>query len=80
MWENMGLYTDNGRGTCSYDNRRMDKRKKADNKRQSGVSKFNPVVTEVMYKWFTPHEKSWILDPFAGGITRGGIAAMLGQN
>lgn len=78
MWRDIGLYTDKGRTSVSYDNRRMDKY--AGKKGHSGISQFNPVVTEVMYKWFTPKEHSLILDPFAGGITRGGIGAILGHN
>ncbi len=77
IWRDMGLYTDSGRETHSYDNRRMSKYN--GRKGHSGISQFNPVLTEVMYKWFTPHENSMILDPFAGGITRGGIASILGH-
>lgn len=61
----------------AYDNRRMFK-ENAD-KKHNGTSVFNPVVCEVVYKWFTV-ENSLILDPFAGGITRGAIAAMLGHH
>lgn len=76
MWCDMGLYNTNGReeGLC-YDNRRMSK---AD-KHTSGTSSFNPVICEVVYKWFTT-PNSFIYDPFAGGIVRGGVAAMLGHN
>lgn len=61
----------------AYDNRRMDKRASAP-KSHNGTSMFNPVVCEVVYKWFTV-ENSSVLDPFAGGVTRGAIAAMLGH-
>lgn len=80
MWNDLGLYTDKGRINTSYDNRRMKKYSEKigqKHKGHSGISQFNPVVTEVMYKWFTPHKHSKILDIFAGGITRGGIAALL---
>ena len=63
----------------AYDNRRIDKRKIQRSDRHNGTSMFNPVVCEVVYKWFTV-KNSLILDPFAGGITRGAIAAMLGHN
>lgn len=42
-----------------------------------GASIFDPVVCELMYKWFCiPNGK--ILDPFAGGSVRGIVAGMLG--
>ena len=85
FWNRLGLYTTNGRTTgangLSYDNRRMMK-KAADEDRPSrnnGTSTFSPVLAEVVYKWFTVPESNLIYDPFAGGITRGGIAAMLGH-
>jgi ParB-like chromosome segregation protein Spo0J len=43
----------------------------------SGVSIFDPVVSEVIFLWFVP-EKGRILDPFAGSLARGGVAAALG--
>ena len=79
MWRDMGLCGTNGRVTgvngLSYDNRRIDKHKK--NYQCNGTSTFNPVLTEVIYKWFVV-SKGTVYDPFAGGITRGGIAAVLG--
>ena len=80
MWRDLGLCGTNGRVTgmngLSYDNRRMDKHKENP---INGTSTFSPVLCEVVYKWFTtPNSK--ILDPFAGGITRGAIASILGHN
>lgn len=46
---------------------------------QTGISIFDPVLTELMYKWFCPVNGS-ILDPFAGGSVRGIVAARLGFN
>ena len=46
---------------------------------QSGVSIFDPVLTELCYKWFCPEGGS-IIDPFAGGSVRGVVASMLGFN
>jgi DNA modification methylase len=43
----------------------------------SGTSIFDPVLTELAYKWFCPSGGS-ILDPFAGGSVRGIVAAYLG--
>jgi len=43
----------------------------------SGTSIFDPVLTELAYRWFCPQGGS-ILDPFAGGSVRGIVAAHLG--
>jgi 16S rRNA G966 N2-methylase RsmD len=43
----------------------------------SGTSIFDPVLTELAYRWFCP-EGGKILDPFAGGSVRGIVAAFLG--
>lgn len=45
----------------------------------TGTSVFDPVLTELCYRWFClPGGR--ILDPFAGGSTRGIVAGMLGYN
>lgn len=44
----------------------------------SGTSIFDPVLTELAYRWFCPPD-GLILDPFAGGSVRGIVAAMLGR-
>ena len=43
----------------------------------AGGSVFDPVVCELMYKWFCP-PIGQIVDPFAGGSVRGVVAALLG--
>lgn len=43
----------------------------------SDTSIFDPVLCELMYKWFCP-EGGTILDPFAGGSVRGIVANYLG--
>lgn len=45
----------------------------------SGTSVFDPVLCEMMYKWFAP-PNGRILDPFAGESTKGIIAAYLGYD
>lgn len=45
----------------------------------SGTSIFDPVLCEIGYTWFTPHEGSKIIDPFAGGSVRGIVAERLGH-
>lgn len=41
-----------------------------------GTSMFDPVLCEVLYKWFCP-ARGYVLDPFAGGSVRGIIAEYL---
>lgn len=45
--------------------------------RGSGSSIFDPVLCELAYKWFAPAGGK-VLDPFAGGSTRGVVAEKLG--
>lgn len=42
----------------------------------SGTSIFDPVLCELLYRWFVPPD-GLILDPFAGGSVRGIVASML---
>jgi len=44
---------------------------------QSGTSIFDPVLCELIYRWFTP-PGGHVLDPFAGGSVRGIVAALTG--
>jgi hypothetical protein len=44
----------------------------------SGTSIFDPVLCELVYRWFCPPGAN-ILDPFAGGSVRGIVAAKLGH-
>lgn len=44
----------------------------------SGTSIFDPVICELVYRWFVGHGGT-VLDPFAGGSVRGIAAAMLGR-
>ena len=43
----------------------------------TGTSVFDPVLCELMYKWFCP-KNGEILDPFAGGSVRGIVSNYLG--
>jgi hypothetical protein len=45
---------------------------------QSGTSIFDPVLCELIYRWFAP-KGGRVLDPFAGGSVRGVVAAALGR-
>jgi hypothetical protein len=44
----------------------------------SGTSIFDPVLCELVYRWFCPLA-GVVLDPFAGGSVRGIVAAKLGR-
>jgi hypothetical protein len=45
---------------------------------ESGTSIFDPVLCELVYRWWCPAGGA-ILDPFAGGSVRGVVAAFLGH-
>lgn len=44
----------------------------------NGTSIFDPVLCELVYRWFTP-PAGRILDPFSGGSVRGIVASILGR-
>jgi hypothetical protein len=44
---------------------------------ETGTSIFDPVLCELIYRWFCPPGGT-VLDPFAGGSVRGIVAAKLG--
>ena len=44
----------------------------------SGTSIFDPVLCELVYRWFCPPD-GLVLDPFAGGSVRGIVAARVGR-
>lgn len=50
-----------------------------DSPASTGTSIFDPVLCELVYRWFCPLEGR-ILDPFAGGSVRGIVAAVLGRH
>lgn len=45
----------------------------------TGTSIFDPVLCELIYRWFSPDGGS-VLDPFAGGSVRGVVASSLGRH
>lgn len=51
----------------------------ADAKEPQSISTFDPYLCELMYRWFSV-DGSTVLDPFAGGVVRGAVAAILGRN
>jgi DNA modification methylase len=76
-WEELGISGESGRGdelvpalTSSLS--RFGQR--------TEISVFNCALTETIYRWFAPVGGGRILDPFAGGSTRGIVAAKLGYH
>jgi DNA modification methylase len=43
-----------------------------------GISIFDPVLCELVYRWFSPPDGK-IIDPFSGGSVRGIVASILGR-
>lgn len=46
--------------------------------KKTGTSIFDPVLCEIVYRWFSP-ASGVVLDPFSGGSVRGVVAAVLGR-
>lgn len=82
MWINMGIKSEVGRDAVTYHMKDWADKKGEDgtlsgNKLPSDTSIFDPVLCEIMYRWFCPKDGT-ILDPFAGGSVRGIVANYLG--
>lgn len=81
IWEDMGIDSVQGRDVKRNNanpvntfSARGEKAKDAER-----TSTFDPLLCEIMYKWFS-NEGDYILDPFAGGSVRGIVAVSLGRN
>lgn len=55
-----------------------DTKPEVDPESTSGTSIFDPVLTELAYRWFSPPGGT-VIDPFAGGSVRGIVASKLGR-
>lgn len=80
-WLSIGIESEIGRDAEAFNAQSWVKDKKISGMagNLSGVSIFDPVLTELMYKWFcVPRGK--ILDPFAGGSVRGIVASVFGYD
>jgi len=77
-WTDLGISGEIGRSAKSYNvhDWMVDKGggKRADG---DGTSIFDPVLCELVYRWFCP-PGGQVVDPFAGGSVRGIVAACLG--
>lgn len=76
-WKSLGISSDIGRDEALLGQGLKQLAEKQGSKTLTGTSIFDPVLCEVMYKWFNVHEGS-IFDCFAGGSVRGIVAEKLG--
>lgn len=76
-WKSLGISSDVGRDEALLGQSLKQLAEKQGSKTLTGTSIFDPVLCEVMYKWFNVHEGS-IFDCFAGGSVRGIVAEKLG--
>jgi hypothetical protein len=77
-WLSLGIQSEKGRNDGMLKNMAM-LAKKAKGSTLPSESIFDPVLCEIMYRWFCP-PGGQILDPFAGGSVRGIIAGSLDYN
>jgi DNA modification methylase len=75
-WINLGIQSHLGRGDnlLGFSETVLGESGELD-----GTSIFDPVLCELMYRWYSP-ENGTVLDPFAGGSVRGVVAACLGRD
>jgi DNA modification methylase len=82
-WKRLGIKSEIGREAVAIhagtDDYRSIKNKEGYDNRDNYVSIFDPVLCELMYRWFCD-EGGKILDPFAGGSVRGIVAGYLGYH
>lgn len=76
-WKSLGISSDVGRDEALLGQGLKQLAEKQGSKTLTGTSIFDPVLCEVMYKWFNVHEGS-IFDCIAGGSVRGIVAEKLG--
>ena len=80
QWKDLGIEAEVGRDARAYGSDEDDSfLGKQISSISGGISMFDPVLTELAYRWFCPPGGD-IIDTFAGGTVRGAIAAYLGYN
>ena len=82
QWNSIGIESEVGRDATSYNIKDWLDEKREDGELTGHVnlvdtSIFDPVLTELSYKWFCKPNGT-ILDPFCGGSVRGIVAGALG--
>lgn len=80
-WGELGIDSELGRDARALNNKEWieDKDKHGAEESDSGTSIFDPVLCELLYKWFC-EPRGKILDPFAGGSVRGIVASVFGYD
>lgn len=83
-WVNLGIQSEVGREATAYNTKEWVDNLRSQGKMNvnllpSNTSIFDPVLCELMYRWFCPEGGS-ILDPFAGGSVRGIVANYIGYH
>lgn len=79
-WLEMGISGEVGRDDDLLRNRMgFGTLERADGvqRKSNGTSVFDPVLCEILYRWFSP-AGGQVVDPFAGGSVRGVVASSLG--
>ncbi|WP_311080943.1 ParB N-terminal domain-containing protein [Paenibacillus polymyxa] len=81
QWLQMGIQSEEGRGDSLLYNMegQSEFMRAAMEAAGGGTSIFDPVLCEIMYRWFCP-EGGCVLDPFSGGSVRGIVAEYLGYS
>lgn len=81
MWQTLGIKSELGRDATTFNMKDWADKKALEGNLVGALpidtSIFDPVLCEIMYKWFCPFGGK-ILDPFAGGSVRGIVANTLG--
>jgi len=81
-WLSLGIRSEVGRTERAFHDhqwaRDLGQKGLCANTAGDGTSIFDPVLCELVYRWFCP-EDGLILDPFAGGSVRGIVACLLGR-
>jgi len=82
-WKELGIKSELGRdgtrGGTRSDLQRYRKQSQGPQIYDTDYSIFDPVLTQLIYRWFCPPGGT-ILDPFAGGSVRGVVANYLGYS
>lgn len=74
-WTALGVHAEEGRESLPDTNVATDWMRRGS---AVGGSAFDPVLAELVFRWFAPGPGAAILDPFGGEATKGVIAAALG--
>lgn len=77
-WLALGIQSELGRNAPAYAKASEHQKAERGAPAQHRTSIFDPVLTELAYRWFCP-PAGIVLDPFAGGSVRGIVAARLGR-